>query len=201
MSRGARAQAPARRLSTKHMLIPKQPPGWNSNPVERTLAVYTPPERRVLNKVAETADIVEVDGKAVYLLIPSTPALLDDLARVGAQFVDLDDIEDLEPANEDGDEKGESSADTEPSLGAPEGQMDQTNLARGNGDDREYDPADEGEPDVDDEPSLGSPDGNIDQTRWACGSYDDREHDPADDRQPDEDYEPDLEGMWERPFV
>ena len=81
------AQTPARRLTANHMLLPKAPPGWDSNPVERALAVYTPPERRVLNKVAETADIVEVDGKAAYLLIPSTPELLDDLAVVGAQLV------------------------------------------------------------------------------------------------------------------
>ena len=72
-------QAPAKRLSSKHMLIPKQPPGWDFNKVNSALATYTPPERRVLNKVSETADIVEVDGKAAYLVIPSTPELLDDL--------------------------------------------------------------------------------------------------------------------------
>ena len=137
-------QVPAKRLSSKHMMLPKSAPGWNNNPVERALAVYTPPERRVLNKVAETADIVEVDGKAAYLLIPSTPALLDDLAQVGAQFVDLDDIEDLEPANEDG-ETGEGP-DCEPSLGSPDGQIDQTRWACGSYNDREHDPADIGEP-------------------------------------------------------
>ena len=95
-------QPPRKYVHRKHMLIPKQPPGWDFNIVNCALATYSPAERRVLNKVAETADIVEVDGEAAYLLIPSTPELLDDLAEVGAQFTDLDEHEDIKAVNEDG---------------------------------------------------------------------------------------------------
>ncbi len=87
--------------------------GTHSFAVELALATYSPLERRVLNKITDTADIVEVDGKAAYLVIPSTPELLDDLAAVGAQFVDLDDSEDIEPENEHGETPG-GSADLEP---------------------------------------------------------------------------------------
>ncbi len=80
--------------------------GTHSFAVELALATYSPLERRVLNKITDTADIVEVDGKAAYLVIPSTPELLDDLAAVGAQFVDLDDSEDIEPENEHGETPG-----------------------------------------------------------------------------------------------
>ena len=45
----------------------------------------------------------------------------------------------------------DSSADSEPSLGSPEGVMDQTRWAFGGVQDREYYPADEGEPDHDNE--------------------------------------------------
>ena len=104
-------QPPRKYVHRKHMLLPKSSPGWDSNPVERALAVYTPPERRVLNRIADTADIVEVAGKAAYLLIPSTPELLDDLAVVGAQFTDLDEHEDIEAVNEDGLHSGSNEDD------------------------------------------------------------------------------------------
>ncbi len=51
-----------------------------------------------------------------------------DLERGGDDEVGHD----AEWVNEDGDEKREASADAEPSQVSPEGQLDQTNWARGN---------------------------------------------------------------------
>ena len=55
-----------------------------------------PDERRALDQIAETADLVEVEGCSPYLLIPTTPALLDILAALGAEAMDREPDVDYE---------------------------------------------------------------------------------------------------------
>ncbi len=100
--------------------------------------ISAPSERKALGQIVETAELADIEAMGLALVIPTTPALLDMPAQVGEQFMDFerggdDEVgHDAEWVNEDCDEKGEASADAEPSLASPEGQLDQPNWVRGN---------------------------------------------------------------------
>ena len=83
-----------RRVSPKHMAVPKPEDRTPYMPLrlngimDFAIGQLAPDERRALDQIAETADLVEVEGCSPYLLIPTTPALLDILAALGAEAMD-----------------------------------------------------------------------------------------------------------------
>lgn len=100
---------PANRAPKSAMLIQKPGPEAMLSPGERAYlalaAQITPPELRALEAIANTADTLMVDGKT-FLVIPTTPALLDVLAAVGSQFADM------EPDDSDNEPNGDHEQDT-----------------------------------------------------------------------------------------
>ena len=60
----------------------------------------SPAERHLLQRLADAADLLLVEGEA-FLLLPVSPADLDALAEVGAVTDDLEEGGDREPDPED----------------------------------------------------------------------------------------------------
>jgi hypothetical protein len=65
---------------------------WQGDPL-------APAERQVLHHIAETADMITVDG-AAWLLVPAPAALLDVLADLGADKADLEPDQDDQGADD-----------------------------------------------------------------------------------------------------
>ncbi len=45
--------------------------------------ISAPSERKALGQIVETAELADIEGMGLALVIPTTPALLDMLAQVG----------------------------------------------------------------------------------------------------------------------
>ncbi len=71
-----------------------------------------PPERLALRHIVETADLLDVGDSGVWLLVPTTAALLDALAAFEVEAEDREnDIED-EPQDDDDDTVNDNAFDT-----------------------------------------------------------------------------------------
>ena len=66
-----------------------------------------PDERKALDFIAEHADLIPVEHGEPFLLVPTTPDLLDILATVGAEADDREN--DLEDERDEGEEDDRSS--------------------------------------------------------------------------------------------
>ncbi len=82
-----------RHVSPKHMAAPKPDcrghmPDVRIDLLDFAIGRLAPDERLALEQIAQTADLVEIEGCTPYLLIPTTPALLDVLAALGAEAMD-----------------------------------------------------------------------------------------------------------------
>ncbi len=95
---------PEKRITKRHMLIPK-----TGDPTEHIPTLFDfsevicPAERRALREIVETAEVVRENGH-VYLLARVSAATLDSWATFETSREDLEDGSDHELVNEDRDD-------------------------------------------------------------------------------------------------
>ncbi len=95
---------PEKRITKRHMLIPKT--GDPTEHIPRLFdfsEVICPPERRALREIVETAEVARENGH-VYLTARVSAATLDSLATFETSREDLEDGSDHELINEDRDD-------------------------------------------------------------------------------------------------
>ena len=101
--RGFLPVTPSNVAHAQHMLRPKGtdpgaklslPAVWEAE-LSWAVGALKPDERRALDFIAEHADLIPVEYGEPFLLVPTTPTLLDILATVGAEAMDREnDLED-----------------------------------------------------------------------------------------------------------
>ncbi len=95
---------PGKRITKRHMLIPKTGHPSDHIPTLMDLSeVICPPERRALREIVETSEVVRENGH-VYLVARVSSATLDSLATFETGREDLEDGSDHELVNEDRDD-------------------------------------------------------------------------------------------------
>ncbi len=83
---------------SKHFLCPKPRgrartrfiPSLPEAMQQRLIGDLAPAERKALAQIVETADLIEVEGASPFLLVPTTPKMIEALAAFGAELEDLE---------------------------------------------------------------------------------------------------------------
>lgn len=103
-------------------------PAVRDEKLSRLIGRLAPPERRALAQIAETADLLIIEGRP-WLLIQATDRLVDALAAFGAELEDREptDLDDADVIEGDNDSDALEHADDEASttlanmVGTPHG--------------------------------------------------------------------------------